>query len=87
MNLHVTQRASLILRCLVVSGSLRTLHREGMALQAEQVHLTDAQEARIGRSVWRVTTCTTFRFNGDVLVDERTLLIGVTLRANCISTG
>ena len=73
----MAHRASLVLGGLVMGRSDWPLRREGVTLQAEQVYLTDAQVAWIIRAVGRVTTVTTFGFHRHMLIDKRTLFIGV----------
>lgn len=55
---------------------------EGMALQAQQVYLADTQIARVGRTVWRVTTATALSLDRYMLKNERTLLVGMTFGAD-----
>jgi hypothetical protein len=62
----------------------RTLNRERVALQAEQVHLAHAQVARIGRPVRRVATATAFRLHRHMLIHKRSLFIGMALDTNCV---
>ena len=52
-----------------------------MTLKAEQVDLAHAQEARVARTVRRVTTGAPLGLDRHVLVDKRPLLVGVTLVA------
>lgn len=85
MNLGVAHCAGLILRRLVMSGTLRALHRKGVTLQAQQVHLADTQVAWIVRSVRRMTTDAPLGFHGHMLVYKRSLFFGVAFHANCIS--
>src|SRR3974390_1903149 len=80
-------RARLIFRRLVMSGSARTQNRECMALQAQEVDLTDPQETWIVRPVRRVATGASFGLHGYVFIDKGALLVGVTFHANLISTG
>jgi hypothetical protein len=62
------------------------LHRERMALQAQQVDLAHPQKARIGRTVHRVATAAAFGFYGDVFVGERAALVGVAFEAHRIAS-
>jgi len=58
-----------------------------MALQAQEIDLTDTQETRIVRPVWSVATGASFGLYGYVFIYKRSLLVGVTFQANVISTG
>ncbi len=79
--------AGLILRRLVVHWTAGPNRREGVALQAEQVDQTHFEETGISGTVWRVATAATFGLDGDMLVDERSLLVDVALVANRIAAG
>jgi len=81
----VAHRARLILGGLVVTGTCRSLGRERVTLQAQQVHLTHTQVTRVGRSVWRVATAAAFSFYWYVLINKRTGLICVALGADRIA--
>ena len=85
MNGCVAHGAGLILRCLIVSGASRPLHGECVALQTQQVYLAYPQEAWVRRPMWRVTAGATLGLDGYMLIDERTLLVGVALDANGVS--
>ena len=87
MNGCVAHGARLILRCLIVSGASRSLHGECVALQTQQVDLAHPQEPWVRRPMWRMTTGATLGLDGYMLIYERTLLVGVALDANCVSTG
>jgi hypothetical protein len=63
------------------------LHRERMALQAEQVHLAHTQVARIGRTVGSVATATALCLHRHVLVNKRSLFFGMALDTNRVPTG
>jgi hypothetical protein len=58
-----------------------------MALQAEHVDQTHFKEPGIGRTVGRVTTAASLGLYRHVLIDKRSLLIGVALVANRVSAG
>src|SRR5690349_19625646 len=85
MNRFVTQGARLVLGRQIVSRAAWTLPGKRVTLQALQIYLDNAQKAWIGGSMWNVTTGAAFRLYRDVLVDERALLVGVTLEANSVS--
>ena len=70
-----------------MSWTLRALYREGVALQAHQVHLTHTQKARIGRAVGSMASRAAFRLHRDVLVDEGSLLVDMALVADSIAIG
>ena len=53
-----------------------------MALQAQQVHLAHPQIARVGRTVRRVTTATALRLDRYMLINERSLLVGMAFGTN-----
>ena len=57
-----------------------------MALQAQQIHLNNAQKPRVSGGVWRVTTCAALRPDRDMLIDERSLFVRMTLVAGGVST-
>ncbi len=81
----MAHRARLILCCLVMRRTLRPLHRERVALQAQQVHLAHSQVTGIVRSVRRVTADAPFGFHRHVFVHKRSLFLGVAFHADCIS--
>ena len=54
-----------------------TDHREGVALQAKQIHLTHTQQARVGGAVRRVTRTATLRLDRNMFEHERALLVGM----------
>ena len=83
----MAHRAGLILGGLVVRRTLRALYREGVALQAHQVHLAHPQEARVGRTVGRMASSAAFGLDRYVLVDERPLLVDVALEADGVAIG
>ena len=90
MNRRVAQGAGLILlRLIVEAWSWRRpwpgrIRREGMALQAQQVHLGALQQARIRRAVRRMARGAAFDLHRFVLVDERPGLVRVALEAHQI---
>jgi len=81
----MAQCASLILSRLVVSRASRSLEGERVALQAQQIHLTDAQQPRIGRTVRRMAAGATLGLHRYMFVNERTLFVGVTFEADSVS--
>src|SRR5215472_11588831 len=86
----MTTCASLILLCLVVEcryGRRGRIHREGMALQAEQVDLAPAQQARIGRAMGCVAGNTALGLHRRVLKCERTCFVRVAGKANYVLGG
>ena len=83
----MTDGACLVLGRQVVRGARRTLPREGMALQAQEIHLHNTEKTRIGGTVRRVATRTAFGLYRDVFVDEGALFIYVALVTNGVSTG
>jgi hypothetical protein len=50
-----------------------------MALQAQQIHLNNAQEPRVGGGVWSVTTAAALRLDRNMFIDERSQFVRVTL--------
>ena len=91
MNLDMTGRAISVLGVLVVlrSSRLNCPHVMGHAVtsQAELIDLTESQQPRVSRAVWRVTCHATLSFQRCMFVGERTLLVRVTLYASRIATG
>jgi hypothetical protein len=57
-----------------------------VALQTQQVYLAYPQEAWVRRPMWGMATGATLGLDGYMLIYERTLLVGVALDANCVST-
>lgn len=85
MNLCVAHGASLIFRVLHMKRGDTWHGTVGgcrMALQAEQVHLADPQEAWGRRSVRRMATRTALLFDGLMLEDKRTHGVAVTIGAD-----
>lgn len=58
--------------------------RQRVALQAQEIDLTDLEQPRICGSVRRVAGRTAFRLDGYVLINERSALLGVTLEADLV---
>jgi len=58
-----------------------------MALQAQQIYLTDSQKARIGRSMRRMTGTAPLGLDRNMFEDEGTLLVGVALVTDRIAAG
>ena len=87
MNGCVAHGARLILGGLVVTRACRSLGWERVTLQAQQIHLTHAQIARVGRAVRRVTTATALSFDRHVFIDEGARFFRMALGANGIPGG
>src|SRR5262249_32886901 len=81
-----THRAGLILSCLVMCRTLRTLRRERVTLQAQQVDLANPQEAWVCRAVRRVATTATFCLHRHMFVNKRSFLVDMTVVANAVAT-
>ena len=79
--------AGLVFLRLVMSRSGWPQRRSAVTLQAQQVDLRDAQEARIGRAVRGVATAAALRLHRHVFVDKGPLLVGVALVADGIAAG
>ena len=58
-----------------------------MALQAEQVDLASAQQARIRRAMWRMTGDAALGLHRRVLESERPGLVGMAVEANHVLRG
>ena len=88
MNLHVTIRATGVLRILIVRWTDRLVGSDPMvhtvARQTELVHTTEFQESWIGRAMRRVADGASFGLERRVFVSERTLLVGMALYARRI---
>ena len=82
MYRRVAHGARLVLFGLVMSRSGWPLRREGMALQAQQVYLAHPQIARVRRTVRRVATAAAFRLDRHMLINERSLLVGMAFGTN-----
>src|SRR5208337_299276 len=87
MNGCVAHGAGLIFLGLVVRRSQWAQRRSAVTLQAQQVDLGHAQEARIRRAVRRMAAHAAFRLHRHVLIDEGSLLFGVTLVADRVASG
>lgn len=87
MDRSVAHGARLILGALVVTRTCGSLGRERVTLQAQQVDLTHTQGARIGRSVWRMTTAAALGLHRHMFVNERTCLVRMALGADGIPGG
>ena len=87
MDGRVTHCASLILGCLVMRGPIRPLRGKRVALQAQQIHLADPQQARVCGTMGRVATTAAFCFDWHMLVDKWSPGICVALGAYCVSAG
>ena len=79
--------ARLVLGCLVMRRTIRTLRRKRMALQAQHVDLAHSQKARIRGAMGGMATGAPFRFHRYMLVHKRSARIGMALGASGISAG
>lgn len=86
VNLHVTQCASLLL------GRVLSVHHRRMggggcrvAPQAQQIDVAVLQHVNVGSAVRDVAGCATGGSDRPMLVNERTLLVSVTLKTNHIT--
>lgn len=84
---HVAHGACLVLGGLVVRWPGWTNYRKGVTLQAQQVHLADPQQTRVGRPVWGVAAHATLGLHRNMLEHERPLLIGVAAVTDCVTAG
>ena len=90
MNGRVAHRAGLILLSLVMerwSRGSRRIHRERVALQAEQVYVAALQQPRIRRTVRGMARNATFSFDWRMFPGEWTGLIRVAVEADLILCG
>ena len=87
MYRRVAHRARLILCGLIMRRARGPLRRERMTLQAQEIDLAYPQIARVGRSVWRVTTVAALSLHRYMFKNERALLVGVTLDTNRVPAG
>src|SRR6516165_7416776 len=99
MNLHVTHRAGLKLRALVVHRSIRRgwrvdiagagvwSHAQRVALETEDIDLVDLQQTRIARAVDLVTGLAALGFHWHMLKYERTLQAAVAFEADRVLCG
>ena len=87
VNRGVTHCAGLIFDRLVMWWTRWTDHWKGVTLQAQQIHLTHAEQARVGGTMRRVTGTATFGLYRNVLEHEGPLLVGMALVTNRIATG
>lgn len=85
MNGGMAHGASLVLRRQVVGRPNRTLGRNGVALQAEQVDLAHPKKTRVIGAVRSMATDATFGFYRHVLKGEGAVLVHVALVAGSIS--
>lgn len=85
VNGGVTHGARLVLLRLVMRRPGWSESGIGMALQTKQIHLTDAQKTRVGRSVRGMATRTAFGLDRHVLVQERALFFRVAAEAGGIT--
>src|SRR5208282_1839149 len=87
---RVAQGAGLILLRLVVEARHRgrpEVQSQGMALQAEDVHLAALQQPRIRRAVGHVASNAALDLHDFMLVDERTSLVRMALETDRILRG
>ena len=91
MDLDVTVRAVCILRVQVVLRPRRLLRpnavRRAVTGQTELSYAARYQQARIRRAVRRVTGDAAVGFHRRMLVNKRSLLVGVTLDAGGVCAG
>jgi hypothetical protein len=85
VNRLVAQCAGLVFGRLIVSRAGGTLHGKRVTLQAQQVHLTYAQQARIGRAMRRVAARATLRLDRYMFVDKWPLFIRVAFKTDSVS--
>ena len=90
MDLHVTRRAIVVLRILIVLWTSRFNRAyvvgQAMAREAKLIHGAVFQQPRIGRPVRRVTGGATFRLYRRVLISKWTLLVYVTFNARSVGS-
>jgi len=87
VNLAVAQRACLEESVLIVetrSTRRSAKRRLRVALQAEQIHVTDLQHMRVGSAVDSVAGLATLNLDGFMFEDEWSLLISVAGKADNI---
>ena len=82
MDRLVAHGARLILLRLVMHRPYGPWVGERVALQTQHVHQAHPQQTWIGRSMRRVAAGAAFCLYRHVLVDERTTLIGMALKAD-----
>ena len=90
MNGRVTHRAGLILLGLVMerwSCGSRRIHRERVALQAEQVYVAALQEPRIRRTVGGMAGDAAFSLDGGMFPGEGTSLVRMAVEADHVLRG
>lgn len=82
---HVANRASLILRCLVMEiwrARRSAESRASMALQTKDIEVARLEQMRIGRAMWRMARFAAFCLDCWMLENERSLLVHVTRKAD-----
>jgi len=84
---HVAHGACLVLGRLVVRWPGWTNYREGVTLQAQQVHLAYPQQARVGRPVRGVAAHAALGLHRNMLEHEWPLLIGVASVTDRVAAG
>lgn len=87
MNGRVTHRAGLILLGLVMerwSCGSRRIHRERVALQAEQVYVAALQQPRVRRTVGGMAGDAAFSLDGGVFPGKGTGLVRVAVEADLV---
>src|SRR4051794_17639426 len=85
MDSCVAYRARLVVGREIVRGTHGPQRRKGIALQAQQVHLNNAQKSRVGGGVWGMTTAAALRLDRNMFIDERSEFVRVTLVADCVA--
>ena len=86
----MTQGARLVLCRLVVEGrdaGRAGINRQGMAFEAQQVHLAALEQAHICRAVGHMTTDASLRLHRRVLINEGAGFIRVAFHAHDILGG
>ena len=90
MDLNVANCASLILIGLIVEGRRARrgkVHRSGMTLQAQRVHIVTSEQTRIGRPMGKMTGSTAFGLERRMFIHERAGSFCVALGADGILVG
>ena len=91
MDFDMAVRAIRVLRVQVVLWTQGLVRADAVSRavtsQTELRHATRNQQARVRRTVWRVTGNTSIRLDRSMLVHKRSLLISVTLDASRVGAG
>src|SRR6476660_1823025 len=85
MDRRVAHGARLIFGRLIMRRSHRSLSGRCVTLQAQQIHLADAQVAWVSGTVWSVTAAAALSLHRYMLIHERPLLVGVTFDTDRVS--